>query len=1129
MIKTFYSNRIEFLFENLKKQLFSSSFPFAKRIIVVPTPAIKSWLLLKFAKDPELGVAAGLEIIYLDQALKKIQHLIDKPDSANVPTRLELTLAIERHIRDIITSWASFSPIKKNIWQPLLNYLKVSNEPFQPLTQRSEKRLVDIAETLSKLFVDYGKYGKSIIEKWEGEDLGWQQALWQTLFSQGNWHYPGQIDQPEAFAYKIPSHLVIHLFSISFLSKNEYSFYEIIANELPIYQYVISPCALFWTDLLTDKETHRLKKYWAKRGISWNQEQTLDQYLKDKNPLLANWGKLGRKMAEQLEQNESEIHSHYFLPEGLKKRELHFDFFDDNFFWEKTSRPARLLDHLHADILLLHNPEKQEKVPIYESDCSIQLHCAPTKQREIQILYNNLLDLMQKNPLLEPGEIIIMAPDIMDYAPYVHQIFGSSESLLDYQVMDLRLLSENYLIKQFWHLIDLPFGRWDSEDILYLFECPHFQFAQKFSSEDLSQIRTWLKQTSIRWGENGLHRNELLKQRHCEPLVEDTDYGTWEDGFDKLLLGLVIDDFSQGTSVNIEFNQGPLLGKWIHIVRSLRQHLKHLSDGTCKSYQEWIMDLKGLIENYLICQSQDEEIENLFEYLNEFAQAAKYIPDQEVSFVAVKKHLKNFLNRHTFVYRENHLQAIRFCSLLPMRAIPAKVIAIIGMNEQDFPRTDLYNSFNLIKDSPAADYWPSSTDYDRYLFLEALLSARENFLLSYTNYAASEGKEQVPSLLITELMAYIDQTYSIQDQKVTEKIIFRHPYLSYDASYFSMDEGLKNYQEHDYRAALSYYKAKQKPHRFLHDFKPETNVEIKAPSLTVEIAQISRAIHDPIRSYFNHALGIKLYEEKDLSQDSFSIDHLQLYHFKNSSLKQDIKHSLQEAEKRGMLPQGVFKKAAIYRIQNEVETFQKKLIKLGVNPQEIYKIQLHEKYETSIQYSSGWKIPPFTLKYKDQTINIIGVIPEVAPQGLIANIYANKSDFVKHLSEFVLLNCLIDCYQLPIEKKLLCVKSGKIKEAYFDNPTQELSKLLDYYFYSLHNLSPLTKEWLHDLMNQEPDDLQRTIDKSLNDPFKPIHNEYLKWVCRTNTPDAFNMSEHWKAQSQELFSAPFNAWINNDE
>ena len=179
------------------------------------------------------------------------------------------------------------------------------------------------------------------------------------------------------------------------------------------------------------------------------------------------------------------------------------------------------------------------------TDSSIQLHSAPTKQREVQILYNNLLNIIKKEGDLEPADIIVMAPDITAYAPYIRQVFGAEESQLDFQVMDMPAISEDSLIKQFWHLIDLPFGSWNAEDIMYLFNFPDFQKRHHISPEEVLQIRKWIEEAGIQWGGDISHRNELLNQRYCGNMIEDTENGTWEGGFSRLLLGLAMQELYQ--------------------------------------------------------------------------------------------------------------------------------------------------------------------------------------------------------------------------------------------------------------------------------------------------------------------------------------------------------------------------------------------------------------------------------------------------------------------------------------------------------------------------------------------------------------------------------------------------------
>ena len=65
-----------------------------------------------------------------------------------------------------------------------------------------------------------------------------------------------------------------------------------------------------------------------------------------------------------------------------------------------------------------------------------------------------------------------------------------------------------------------------------------------------------------------------------------------------------------------------------------------------------------------------------------------------------------------------------------MRSIPFRVVALVGMCDGAFPRQSRSPGFDLIARSPRRGD-RSLRDEDRYLFLEAILSARDCLYLSY--------------------------------------------------------------------------------------------------------------------------------------------------------------------------------------------------------------------------------------------------------------------------------------------------------------------------------------------------------------------------------------------------------------
>ena len=70
---------------------------------------------------------------------------------------------------------------------------------------------------------------------------------------------------------------------------------------------------------------------------------------------------------------------------------------------------------------------------------------------------------------------------------------------------------------------------------------------------------------------------------------------------------------------------------------------------------------------------------------------------------------------------------VTFCAMLPMRSIPFKILCMLGMNDGAFPRKTSELGFDLIARYPRRGDRSLRSD-DRYLFLEAVISAREKSL-----------------------------------------------------------------------------------------------------------------------------------------------------------------------------------------------------------------------------------------------------------------------------------------------------------------------------------------------------------------------------------------------------------------
>ena len=1098
-IRVFYSNQVERLYPRLKDALFSEeSTPFTMRTIVVPSPAMKTWLNVRFADA--IGIAAGFKTMYLDSAIRELiaQHGHEKVEEPL--SHLELSFSIEAAIRQMLVE-------KNPHFKPLLNYL-LGEQAL--LSKKANKRIVALSDRLAALFQQYEKYGLNLQQADEG---GWQEEIWRRTV--------GEVS-PLEIAHIKAKNAQVHIFAVSFLSRRQHAFFMQLSQSIPVSYYLLSPCQAFWSDLVSDRQSLRIQKHWEQKGISEGQQRELEEYLYNRNPLLANFGRLGREMACMLEEANADTQEEYGSP------------------YRASHRPKAILEMIQEDLLLLRNPVENEKIQVDPDDNSVQIHAAATQMREVQILYNTLMQVIEKHSGDEqpicPGDIIVMAPDIMAYEPYIRAVFESDESKLACQVMDLHLLARNEVIQGFLHLLSMPEGRWDHTSLLGLLDFPSFQAKHGINQEDVHRIREWMKSTDVRWGDDAGHRNEILKNDNCQNMIDSNPAGTWQFALDRLLLGLAVsshseedDTFDIEPASLVENAHAELLGKWMRLLRSLREDLKPLANGGMLKLKEWSQYLSCLLEAYFF---GDDASNNGYGHLRAMIDeiSCERASNEAVfPFISILHHLRENLKKHRICYREHDLQAIRFCSMLPMRAVPAKVIALLGMQEDAYPRRDPAFSLNLMKGRADIDYYPSQGDFDRYLFLEMLLSCRGYFIISYVGCSSTDGKEQPPSLLVTEISSYLEKCFLVGNEKPI--VVRKHPIKPFDKKYFQRGSGFISYSESQYRAAQAFYLREKAPS---HSFVPRYQIQIiKDPiPLQIHINQLSALARNPIKSYFNQTLGIYLDRSAlPKTDEEFFLSQLDAHHLKTIALKKPLNELLVQAEKKGSLPLGPFKNMASEKLRRDVEELAFNLRQLEIDPSQLFEIHFSDQNPHPQKSETGnWNVPALNIMYKGKVpVKIVGNLKEVAPQGLPVFGADNKNEVLKHWPQFLICNCLADRFGLPLSNRLLFLKSGKSKDPYFNDPLAELEKYLDYYFLASENISPLIPEWVPDILTADVKRFAGKIESCLSDQHQHFYNDYVKWLSKNGkNPDAEEIVMEWRQCAVSLFGELYFNWYEED-
>jgi len=259
---------------------------------------------------------------------------------------------------------------------------------------------------------------------------------------------------------------------------------------------------------------------------------------------------------------------------------------------------------------------------------------------------------------------------------------------------------------------------------------------------------------------------------------------------------------------------------------------------------------------------------------------------------------------------------ITFCSLVPMRSIPFKVVALMGLNYDKFPRREQPASFNLMADPPQRGD-RNVKENDKHLFLETLLSAQDHLYISYTGQNAKDNTSLPPSALVDELIDYIEAGADEPDQ-VRAQLITRQPMHTFSHKYAGADPKLYNYLDKTGgNTDVIFLLSKQA--------KDDIRIKNTLPDFTeIDLEELVRFFKNPFKAYYNKVLGIYYDEETVLLGDTelFSLDGLQQWQLKNDLLPMSEADSLSlqsSLVKKGRLPLKNMAGVALRKVEEKVQ------------------------------------------------------------------------------------------------------------------------------------------------------------------------------------------------------------------
>jgi exodeoxyribonuclease V gamma subunit len=272
---------------------------------------------------------------------------------------------------------------------------------------------------------------------------------------------------------------------------------------------------------------------------------------------------------------------------------------------------------------------------------------------------------------------------------------------------------------------------------------------------------------------------------------------------------------------------------------------------------------------------------------------------------------------------------ITFCAMLPMRSIPFKVICLVGMGNDAYPRDYQPLNFDLIARNPQMGDRSRRND-DKYLFLESIISAREKLYISYVGQSVQDNSILPPCVLVSELLDTIEKSFVWPTKNILDKIVTRHRLQSFSPWYFRQGTGLFSYSAANMLAGAA---QKAAPRPFVSTSIPMTPQETEEWR-RIDLESLFRFFDHPARFFTQNRLGIKLEDEGSLSdaRENFILIALEKYLVEQNLFKSRIAGSTLEDFKPvqkalGQLPPGHVGDFYYTQMSIEVENFVSKIKK----------------------------------------------------------------------------------------------------------------------------------------------------------------------------------------------------------
>jgi exodeoxyribonuclease V gamma subunit len=853
---------------------------FTPDLIAVPTRGMERWLTqtmshrLGATLGREDGVCANVSFPTPHRLLSDAVAAASGIDPDTDPWRPERLV------------WPLLDVVDTCLGEPWLTPLSSYLSPDGGDPQRREQRLSIVAH-LATLFDHYALNRPAMLAAWAagrdadagGETLApgraWQAQLWRRLHSQLALPSPAERRdhacarlRAEPQATDLPPRLAI--FGLTRLAAGHLAVLRALAAQRDVHLFLLHPSPVMWSHIAAAGPPPGLRR----AG-----DQTADLVA---NTLLASWGRDVRE-------------TQLVLAAGASRT-------DDDAVHEPTpvadlsAAPTllqRLQDDIRADRAAPGAPvgdQPDVRATLDPADHSLVVHSCHGRMRQVEVLRDVILHALAENPTLEPRDVIVMCPEIEAFAPLIQAVFGAADTdgetppadrrggELRVRLADRSLTQTNVVLSTVSALLGLVSQRLTASQVLDLADRGPVRRRFGFDDDDLTQLQEWITDSGIRWGLDAEHRRPYQMSGVAE--------GTWRSGLDRLLLGVAMSEEGQRLYEDVlplddvDGRAIELAGRITEFVWRLQTSLDALAQ--TRPLPEWAPTIAQAADALTATSGRDRwqraELQRILDGVVDEADAGTAGLDRDgdaagpmITPTEIRAHLSARLaGRATRAnFRTGHLTV---CTLMPMRSVPHRVVCLLGLDDQAFPRRTPRDGDDLMLADPfIGERDPRSED--RQLLLDALLAVTERLVITYSGNDERTNVVRPPAVPVGELLDAVDATVRLagdDSEPASRRVLVRHPLQPFDPRNFTPG-ALQDTTPWSFdQVALGGARALTRPRASTSPFLPAP-LDTPAEGV-IELDDLVRFVEHPLRAFLRRRLGVSVREFIDDVSDDLPIE-----------------------------------------------------------------------------------------------------------------------------------------------------------------------------------------------------------------------------------------------------------------